>query len=175
MEIQAAARKVEKENRALRALLRDKGVGEEEIAMAVTMALGGEEGGRGLDGLLKRRVECCEGESSRVAGEMEVKEGSEGLPGADLEEESTQESVGSTARSSVSVTDDTSLRPEPNGTRAADSSSWSCEDAASIITAMKYDASASQVRLELGCGMENNCRVGNAALFVVMDKYSGPV
>jgi hypothetical protein len=79
MEIQAAARKVEKENRALRALLRDKGVGEEEIAMAVTMALGGEEGGRGLDGLLKRRVECCEGESSRVAGEMEVKEGSEGL------------------------------------------------------------------------------------------------
>ena len=52
----------------------------------------------------------------------------------------------------------------------------SCEYAAHIITSMRADINAEDVRAELGCdtgqGMES-CKVDNSKLFQAMDRYTG--
>ncbi|KAL2040008.1 hypothetical protein N7G274_007411 [Stereocaulon virgatum] len=52
----------------------------------------------------------------------------------------------------------------------------SCEYAAHIITSMRADVSAEEVRADLGCGPNveewPKCKVNNAKLFVAMDRYT---
>lgn len=53
----------------------------------------------------------------------------------------------------------------------------SCEYAAHIITSMRADVSADDVRAELGCGGGGGgwpgCTVENSKLFVAVDRYTG--
>lgn len=69
--------------------------------------------------------------------------------------------------------DDVAMAQQPEGDLEENDSRLSCEYAASIITAMKYDASALQIKQELGCGENTDCKVDHTALFEMMDKYSG--
>ena len=52
----------------------------------------------------------------------------------------------------------------------------SCEYAAHIITGMRADISADDVRADLGCGGDirewRKCKVDNSKLFVAMDRYT---
>lgn len=66
------------------------------------------------------------------------------------------------------------LQSQPGKSCSDDTSS--CEYAAQIITSMRGDVSADEIKAELGCGKAQDwqkCKVDNAKLFVAMDRYSG--
>ena len=48
----------------------------------------------------------------------------------------------------------------------------SCTFAANIITSMRADISAEEVKVELGCGDNVECKVDNATFFTAMDRYT---
>ena len=49
----------------------------------------------------------------------------------------------------------------------------SCTFATNIIRDMGAGVSSEQVKAELGCAPDTDCKVDNATLFRVMDRYSG--
>ena len=55
----------------------------------------------------------------------------------------------------------------------ADADTSSCTFATNIITDMRTDISPEQVKAELGCAPNTDCKVDNSTLFSVMDRYSG--
>lgn len=208
LEMQVAARKLEEENKRLRALLRAKGVSEHEIV--------------GIEGVSTEPWKCTP-EGSALARLLEEKRPcyTATQPASQHESDEQRGSVPRAARLDTSSTSNdqppyhpyrtppaplpnsppsfkhSAYEPDPNAQdhtattaltdtlilapgpdldsveAASYDSMLSCEYAASIITGMKYDASASQVKLELGCGESADCKVGHAALFEVMDRYSG--
>ena len=48
----------------------------------------------------------------------------------------------------------------------------SCTFAANIITSMRADVSAEDVKAELGCGQNVECKVNNSMFFTAMDRYT---
>ena len=48
----------------------------------------------------------------------------------------------------------------------------SCTFAANVITSMRADISPEEVKAELGCGNNVECKVDNAAFFTAMDRYT---
>ncbi len=48
----------------------------------------------------------------------------------------------------------------------------SCTFAANIITSMRADVSAEEVKAELGCGNNVECKVDNSTFFTTMDRYT---
>ena len=48
----------------------------------------------------------------------------------------------------------------------------SCMFAANIITSMRADISAEEVKAELGCGNNVECKVDNATFFAAVDRYT---
>ncbi len=48
----------------------------------------------------------------------------------------------------------------------------SCTFAANIITSMRADVSAEDVKAELGCGAEAECKVDNSTFFTTMDRFT---
>jgi len=206
-EIQAAARKVEEENKRLKALLRVKGVSEREISGLEGIPTERWEAtfeGSALARVLEERRPCY------AAAQTTSKHGAilqtSNATSPPLSIDSTHDtdcpydpyltnSTSSTAlpsrvdvsshylspnvqdqTPSTAWSDNVTLAHQPGGESVeatTNDARLSCEYAASIITAMKYDASALQIKRELGCGENTDCKVGHTALFEVMDKYSG--
>ena len=198
-ELQIAARRVEEENRRLKALLRAKGVSEREIDGFADNSPGASSEGSALARVQEeRRPYYAEARSLST-------EASKDAPSL-LHNASTQNPQSPyrpyPAPLNPSMTcpptlDDSTYHPLPRGQDQTPTPAWSgtaalasqiessaieaetsdsrlsCEYAASIITGMKYDASALQVKRELGCGENLECKVEHAALFEVMDRYSG--
>ena len=48
----------------------------------------------------------------------------------------------------------------------------SCTFAASIITTMRADVSAEDVKADLGCGQDVECKIDNSTFFMAMDRYT---
>ena len=48
----------------------------------------------------------------------------------------------------------------------------SCTFAASIIATMRADVSAEDVKADLGCGKDAECKIDNATFFTAMDRYT---
>jgi len=205
-ELQAAARKVEEENRRLKALLRAKGVCEREIdGFEGVSAEQWEDTSEGsaLGRLLDERRPCYGAAQSANKHEA-VPQNSAVTPSPlfsstqdfrhphhpyptpptplmtfppNLDDSTSYRFPSAQDQASTATwSDTTALASRTNGGSAeaeANDSRLSCEYAASIITGMKYDASALQVKQELGCGANEDCKVNHAALFEVMDRYSG--
>ncbi|MCJ1250299.1 hypothetical protein MMC30_007525 [Trapelia coarctata] len=204
-ELQAAARKVEEENRRLKALLRAKGASEREIdgfEVASTERWGDTSEGSALARLLEMRRPCFAAAQSADnheamppasadvpallynAAAQDVQCPHQPTPPTPLItfpytlEDSAYHTIPNvqdqTSTTSWSETTAHNAQPEgdPAGADISDSR-LSCEYAASIITGMKYDASALQVKRELGCGEKTDCKIDHATLFEVMDRYSG--
>ncbi len=55
----------------------------------------------------------------------------------------------------------------------ADAGTSSCTFATNIIRDLGTGVSAEQVKAELGCAPNTECKVDNSKLFNVMDRYSG--
>ncbi len=45
--------------------------------------------------------------------------------------------------------------------------------AVEVITSMRADVSAEDVKAELGCGKGVECNIDNSTLFSIMDRYTG--
>ncbi|MCJ1224477.1 hypothetical protein MMC12_001122 [Toensbergia leucococca] len=54
-----------------------------------------------------------------------------------------------------------------------DNNTSSCEFAAGIITGMKSGLLNSEIKIELGCRTEVDCKVDNSTVFTVLDRYAG--
>ena len=206
-EIQAAARKVEEENRRLKALLRAKGVSEREISGLKGMSTEQREAtseGSALAQLLEERRPCDA--AAQTAGKHGATLQASTAASSPLSTASTHDTTSPyhpylaystpstplpsrvndsshhlfpSAQNQTSTpawSDDVAMAQQPEGDSeevTTNDSRLSCEYAASIITAMKYDASALQIKQELGCGENTECKVDHTALFEMMDKYSG--
>jgi hypothetical protein len=48
----------------------------------------------------------------------------------------------------------------------------SCTFAVNVITSMRADVSAEDVKAELGCGKDVECKIDNSTFFTIMDRYT---
>ncbi|MCJ1259091.1 hypothetical protein MMC24_006926 [Lignoscripta atroalba] len=204
-EIQTAARRVAEENKRLRALLRARGVSDDEIDGHLEKSFGEPvvSTARSLDAMLSTRKPCggrkpgasCQpSESSpmrletfNVAGAQSYVPQPQPTPPMSfpiLEHSHTQpgSSVGSYPSSNTSeleshfhmnnATDWTTVGQFDFSGVSTDADTSSCNFAATLLTSMRGDISADQVKMELGCAPGSDCKIANATLFNAMDRYS---
>jgi hypothetical protein len=161
--MQAAARRVARENSQLRILLASHGVGSEDI----TRFIHDREGyflSNPATGPLNTAHQDC----------IDVPEGSVQIGSVELELNTSTPNSAQTLpnfRSICGPRHDRVLSPGiPNDSRDRLFLEMSCETAASIIASMRGNVDHEQVRLQLGCGGREQCIVKNTEVFQVLDQ-----
>lgn len=181
VDIQLAARVVAEENKRLREeneRLRDEG------------AALREENGR-LRGVVleKERGECAgEGTAGALGGGVAASgigagEGGDASPlqsstrGHTATIQTEEVYTGHLPHAQPEAPSEVPCSHDNNETVLGDDDTSSCEYAAHIITSMRADVSADDVRADLGCGGElrggRGCKVDNSRLFVAVDRWVG--
>lgn len=62
--------------------------------------------------------------------------------------------------------------PDLSAELSPDNDTSSCTFAANIITSMRADVSVEDVKFELGCGKNAECKVDNSTFFTAMDRFT---
>lgn len=62
--------------------------------------------------------------------------------------------------------------PDLSAEMSPDNDTSSCTFAANIITSMRADVSVEDVKIELGCGKDAECKVDNSTFFTAMDRFT---
>lgn len=199
LEIQASARLVAEENRRLRALLQSRGVVSQEIETAVaTSSVEAQAPSRAsiLEAKLNTKKPCT-GEVCKTDPKSRQSNTSSSLQSL------TEPRGGICKRPLTSVSlRTTATNPVPSSSMATPAFSpmdlpshlMDCYEeesrdlsseissgndttsytfAVEVITSMRADVSAEDVKAELGCGKGVECNIDNSTLFSIMDRYTG--
>lgn len=181
LEIQASARLVAEENRRLRALLQSRGVVSQEIETAVaTSSVEAQAPSRAsiLEAKLNTKKPCT-GEVCKTDPKSRQSNTSSSVS---LRTTATNPVPSSSmATPAFSPMDLPSHLMDCYEEESRDLSSeispgndtTSYTFAVEVITSMRADVSAEDVKAELGCGKGVECNIDNSTLFSIMDRYTG--
>ncbi len=195
-EIQASARLVVKENKRLRALLQSRGVVSQEIDRAIaTSSVEAQTSSRAsiLEAKLNTKKPCtgdvCKTGSKPRGGICKrsltsmplMTTATNPVPLPESSVLQNRLSSSSIATSAFPPMDPSSHlmdhyeeeSPDLSFETSPGNDTTSCAFAIDVITRMRADVSAEDVKAELGCGNDVECKIDNSTFFAIMDRYTG--